>query len=93
MDFSDQILKFIFDEPGASVERLCSQFTVNEYRLKRIFRRIEKDLRGKNIVYHHENGVWIVEVDPERCLGIDWMGRDNGGYVRFQKRWGGTANS
>ncbi len=82
MDLRDQILKFILDEPGASVERLCRLFTVSEYRLKRIFRHIEKDLHGKNIAHDHKNGVWIVEVDPERCLGIDWMGPDNGGYVQ-----------
>ncbi|MGO9123235.1 MAG: J domain-containing protein [Desulfomonilaceae bacterium] len=82
MNLNDQILKFILDEPGASIERLCGAFNLTEYRLKRIFRNIENGLRGRTIVHHHKNGVWIVEVDSERCLGIDWMEHDNNGYIQ-----------
>ena len=70
----DQILKLIVDEPGASIERLCRVFHLTEYRLKRILRHIEADLRGKTIVHDPNHGVWIVEVDSERCLGINWAG-------------------
>jgi hypothetical protein len=82
MNLNDQILEFILNEPGASIERLCGVFNLTEYRLKRVFRHIEDGLAGKNLMRHRENGVWVVEVDSERCLGIDWMGHDNGGYTQ-----------
>lgn len=82
MNPNDQILEFVLNEPGASIEHLCWVFNLTEYRLKRILRHIEDDLLGKTIVHHHKNGVWIVELDSERCLGIDWIEDDNGGYIQ-----------
>ncbi len=80
-----QILKLIVDEPGASTERFCRTFHLTEYRLKRVFRHIEADLRGKTLVHDSNHGVWIVEIDSEKCLGINWVGNHSGGYVQCQR--------
>jgi DnaJ-domain-containing protein 1 len=85
MEMYDQILQLIVDQPGASTERLCRVFHLTEYRLKRVFRHIEADLRGKTIVHDTDHGVWIVEVDPERCLGINWASNHGGGYVQCER--------
>ena len=81
----DQILQLIVDRPGASIDRLCRVFRLTEYRLKRVLRHIEADLRGKTIVHDRNHGVWIVEVDPERCLGINWAPKNGDGYVQCER--------
>jgi DnaJ-domain-containing protein 1 len=81
----DQILQLIVDHPGASIERLCRVFHLTEYRLKRVLGHIEANLSGKTIVYGPDHGVWIVELDSERCLGINWQGNEGGGYVQCER--------
>ena len=85
MEMYDQILQLIVEHPGAPIERLCQVFHLTEYRLKRVFRHIEANLRGKTIVYGPDHGVWIVEVDSERCIGINWQGNHGGGYVQCER--------
>jgi DnaJ-domain-containing protein 1 len=85
MEMHDQILKLIVDHPGASTESLCRAFHLTEYRLKRVFRHIEADLHDKTIVHDPNHGVWIVEIDSERCLGIDWAANRGGGYVQCER--------
>ncbi|MBI5249446.1 MAG: DnaJ domain-containing protein, partial [Desulfomonile tiedjei] len=50
-----------------------------------VFRQIERELSDCVLVHHRENGVWIVNVDPEKCLGMDWHGEVKGGYRQCAK--------
>ncbi len=86
MKLENKVLKLILDAPGTSKEKLRSLFDLTEYRLKRILRHIEADLPGATLVHHLENGVWIVQIDPAKCLGVDWMGTLRRGYVQCSRR-------
>jgi DnaJ-domain-containing protein 1 len=77
-----EILKLIMDEPGTSRKRLRDLFNLTEYRLKRVFRHIGRELSGKILVHDRENGVWIVTLDPKTCLGVEWVGIRAGGYIQ-----------
>ncbi len=76
----DTILAAIAHNPGTSKEALCSRFDLTRYRLHRALRHVARDLRGQILVHDDENGVWIIDIDPRRCTGTDWMGADAGGY-------------
>ncbi len=77
-----KILKIIMDEPGTSWKRLRDLFDLTEYRLKRVLRHINRELSGETVVHDHENGVWIVALDPAKCLGTEWCGIRAGGYIQ-----------
>lgn len=81
-----EILKIIIDEPGRSLQYFCSRFDLTPYRLKRVFRHLERDLSGKTLIHEGKNGVWIVAVDREKCLGMEWAGTRAGGYVQCSRR-------
>jgi DnaJ-domain-containing protein 1 len=76
------ILDVILEEAGMSRRVLADRFNLTDYRLRRVFRHLERDLHGMNIVDDDVNGVWIVAVNPDRCKGVEWRGRDAGGYVQ-----------
>jgi len=80
MDLHASILRTITREPGTSCKKLGILFNLSEYRLKRVFRHIERDLKSQALIHGEGNGVWIVPVDPMRCLGMDWLGVPAGGY-------------
>jgi DnaJ-domain-containing protein 1 len=80
MNIHEQVLKTILERPGASKKSLSRIFQLSDYRLNRVLRIIERDLRDRTIVHSHENGVWLVDVDPGRCSGMIWHGEDAGGY-------------
>lgn len=82
MDLHAHILHVLVQEPGTSLKTLRSLFDLTDYRLKRVFRHIEQNLSDRVIVHDQENGVWIVPLDRVRCLGMDWLGANNGGYVQ-----------
>jgi hypothetical protein len=82
MPLDDIILALILDEPGTTKQALCDRFQLTRYRLHRALRHIDRDLEGRTLVHHDENGVWIVRSDSARCAGMDWMGRAEGGYVQ-----------
>jgi hypothetical protein len=76
----ESILRMILEQPGAQREVLCRLFDLNDYRLNRVFRHIERNLAKRRLVHHRENGCWIIDVDPSRCAGVEWLGRERGGY-------------
>lgn len=80
MNLKDELLKVIAEQPGVSRKRLTAIFDLSDYRLSRTFRIIQRDLKGQVIVHSRENGVWIVKVNQDRCVGMVWHGRNNGGY-------------
>jgi len=82
MTLNERVLQIILDSPGTSRLALLERFALSDYRLTRVFRHIQRDLSGRRLVHHQENGVWIVAVDEVRCAGMDWVGPDNGGYVQ-----------
>jgi hypothetical protein len=43
-------------------------------------RLIERNVCGVRVVHDNEYGVWIVDIDHERCVGTVWLGHENGGY-------------
>ncbi|MDQ7781814.1 MAG: J domain-containing protein [Desulfomonilaceae bacterium] len=80
MSLKDQVLTTVIDQPGISRDRLCDLFDLTDYRLNRVLRQLVRDFSGKTIVHSREHGVWIVDVDPERCSGMIWHGIEAGGY-------------
>lgn len=84
MTVHEQVLKAILDAPGTSKRDLSRMFDLSDYRLNRALRIIERDLQGRAIVQSHENGVWLVDVDPRKCSGMVWRGVDGGGYSQCE---------
>ncbi len=82
MNVHQQVLKTILEKPGTSKKSLCRMYELSDYRLNRALRVIERELRGRTVVHSHENGVWLVDVDPEKCSGMIWQGTDAGGYLQ-----------
>lgn len=80
MDVHEKVLKIILEKPGTSKEFLSRLFSLSGYRLNRVLRKIERDLSGRTIVHSEKNGLWLVDLNPEKCLGIVWQGEDPGGY-------------
>lgn len=80
MTIEESILKLIIDQPGTQRELLCRLFQLSNYRLNRVFRHIERDLGERMLVHHREHGCWLIDVDPSRCLGVEWLGYERGGY-------------
>lgn len=85
MTLQEEVLRIVLQQPGASESCLSRMFNLSAYRLHRVLRQIDRDLKRSVIVRHRENGVWIVHVDPKQCLGMDWHGADNGGYRQCAK--------
>jgi DnaJ-domain-containing protein 1 len=85
MDIHEQVLDAILSEPGTSKSDLSSRFDLNDYRLKRILRHINKGLSESTILNDDRNGVWLVRVDPEKCGGMVWHGARLGGYLQCSR--------
>ena len=82
MPLHEQVLQAIVDGPGTSKQQLCHRFDLNNYRLRRVFNKIDEELSGSALVHDNAHGVWIVEMDPEKCAGTIWVGADDGGSVQ-----------
>ena len=80
MNLNEQVLEIILKNPGTSKKILAERFGLSLYRLNRLFRHIERDLNGRTLVHDDERGVWIVRLDDSKCLGMEWMGFQQGGY-------------
>ncbi len=80
MAVQDSILTIIRERPGTPKQTLCDEFDLTRYRLHRVFRHIERELEGQALVHHDDHGVWILDINPGRCSGTDWVGNDEGGY-------------
>lgn len=80
MNLQEQVLKTILERPGTSKKRIARLFDLSSYRLHRVFRHIDRDLQGRTLVHHDENGVWVVKMDLGKCLGTSWCGALGGGY-------------
>jgi hypothetical protein len=78
-------LKTILERPGTSKKGIARRFGLSSYRLHRVLRHIERDLPGRTIVHHDENGVWVVEMDPCRCMGTRWSEAPEEGYIQCSK--------
>ncbi len=82
MPLKEQVLACVIEQPGISIRRLRDMFDLSDYRLNRVFRHLERNFSGKTIVRDPDYGVWLVDVDPERCSGMNWTGVEAGGYVQ-----------
>jgi hypothetical protein len=69
MTLYEQIVQLILDRPGISKDCLCESFELSPYRLNRTLRVIERDLTTGRVI-HFEQGVWIIRIDYNKCLGI-----------------------
>jgi hypothetical protein len=85
MNLQERVFKTILEQPGTSKKRIARLFGLSSYRLHRVFRHIERDLQGRTLVHHDENGVWVVEMDPGRCMGTRWSGAPGRGYSQCSK--------
>jgi hypothetical protein len=85
VELKRQIMKVILDNPGPSRESLRAAFGLNDYRLSKVLRHIERELTGRAVIGDRENGVWIVAVDDHKCLGMIWLGRAMGGYRQCEQ--------
>lgn len=85
MNLNQRVLRVIIEKPGTRREVLTRMFELSDYRLNRVLRHIERELGDRRLVSHPENGVWIVEIEGTGCLGVEWLGRESGGYVQCDK--------
>ncbi len=85
MTLKEKVLTFVIEQPGVSRKHLRDRFDLSDYRLNRVFRHLERDFSGKTIVHHPDHGVWLVDLDPERCSGMNWTGVEAGGYEQCSK--------
>jgi DnaJ domain len=85
MNLQKQVLMTILERPGISKKGISGMFGLSSYRLHRVLRHIERDMQGQTIVHHDENGVWVVEMDPDRCMGTRWSAADGEGYSQCLK--------
>ena len=85
MNLQKRLLETILKHPGTSKRKIAGLFNLSSYRLHRVFRHIERELQGHTLVHHEENGVWVVKMDPLRCLGTQWSGAVEGGYCQCPK--------
>lgn len=85
MNLDQRILQVIIERPGTRRDALTRMFELSDYRLNRIFRHIERELDGKRLISHDDNGVWIVAVRETSCMGVEWVGHNSGGYVQCNK--------
>jgi hypothetical protein len=82
MSLPKEVLVVLLQTPGCSEDSLCLRFDLSRYRLHRVFRNIRRSLDShKALVAEDGRGVWIVELDESRCLGLDWVGSSDG-YVQ-----------
>lgn len=79
MTLNERVLEIVQTEPGSSKRRLRKEFGLSDYRLRRVFRQINRGLNGRRLVHHDAHGVWMVDIDPELCLGIEWECMEDGG--------------
>lgn len=80
MTLQQQILEVIRSRPGTSKHELACTFQLSRYRLNRILRQVEKGLSGQTLCHCEEHGLWIVELQDEKCKGTIWLGVEHGGY-------------
>jgi hypothetical protein len=80
MNLQERVLKTILERPGSSEEEIARSFDLSSYRLHRVFRHIDRDLQGQTLVHHDKNGVWVVEMNSEKCMGTLWSGSVEEGY-------------
>lgn len=85
MTLNERVLKIVQTEPGSSKRRLRKQFGLSDYRLRRVFRQINRQLNGRRLVHHDAYGVWVVEIDPKLCAGIEWAGIEEGGVHQCKR--------
>ncbi len=79
MDIEDRILGLILAQPGIPKDVLAKASCLSDYRLNRVFRHINRNLNRCSIVKDPENGFWVVDINPDKCLGYEWFGPNNGG--------------
>ena len=79
-EIKDRVLRAINERPGSPEAWFGEQFGLSHYRLNRVFRSIQRDLQRSLIVHDSERGVWLVEIDVSRCLGVNWVGEHAGGF-------------
>jgi hypothetical protein len=82
MEPSERVIEAIRDVPGTSFSALMERFGVTSYRLKRLMRRGERSLKNQVLVNDETHGVWIVDVDTKRCLGMVWVEGGENGFFR-----------
>ncbi len=80
-----QIMNFVQSRPGTCKAGICRNFGLSEYRLNRAFRNLTREFPDITFVSSHEHGVWFLELDPSRCLGIDWSDGAREGFFQCQK--------
>ncbi len=85
MNIHEQLLEMIRAQPGTSRKHLCNRFQLSRYRVHRALRHIDRELEGETVVWGNGCGVWIVVVTEDRCLGMDWLGADNGGFCQCSR--------
>lgn len=77
-----QIMEFIQSRPGTCISAICRNFGLSEYRLNRAMRKLEREFHGISFVSSREHGVWFLELDPCKCLGLEWSGAGSGGFFQ-----------
>lgn len=80
MTLDELVFRFIVENPGSLKDVISEMFCLSEYRLHRVLRHINRNLDGRSIKSDPHRGVWIVDLDPAKCLGVVWHGHRNGGF-------------
>jgi hypothetical protein len=79
-----QILHFIREKPGTLRRSLLEIFNLTEYRLNRVLRNLQREFPDLVFPWSNDHGVWALELDRSRCLGVNWLGQSSGGYSQCQ---------
>lgn len=85
MNQTEIVLQFVMENPGAPRNVVSETFCLSDYRLNRVFRHINRDLCGRSLETDPENGLWVVDINPNMCLGYEWFGADNGGLKQCRQ--------
>ena len=76
------ILRFIRENPGTSKLSVTEAFHISEYRLNRALRGLKREFPDIAFPWSHEHGLWLVQLDRSRCLGMVWSEKGNDGYLQ-----------
>ncbi len=82
MTLHDKITNFILENPGSCKSDMCRVFQLTRFRLNRALCGINDKLVDCSLVHSKEHGLWIVPMDPNSCLGVNWQGGPGGALAQ-----------
>jgi DnaJ-domain-containing protein 1 len=76
----ETIYNRIIKNPGIPRDQLKSEFQLTDYKLKKAFRFMSRDVDDWILVDDDQRGVWIVGRENARCQGVVWSEEEGGQF-------------